>query len=360
MSRRDIVKVICLVLVVLATGTTIVQGQVKGRPWKRGPLRLDDFGVATFDGKNASLLDYGINCHAEGLTEGGHTYLYCRTTAVMSPMSSWIAEGHRDDAELKYNQVLFDLVEVYRRQMQRQSYQLKSRRQYELLRVNTMAELDREIGVVQAVTDFGRDSLALELIRRKNREWLSENPGGRPEFVPRLAWWMVGVEAGFMFPTGGLADYYTASMGSSGLTFGYGFGPQGLFYHYSSGTVNALDSIERMYGPNQRTDISFGYGYTVLDRPTFSITPYLAYGLTSTSWWADDSYTLGVMGRYHFHHWHRITNGVKNKARCLTVSATGHLFATYTALGSTSDRKGLTIGLHLGLSYCSRAERVEW
>ena len=67
---------------------------------------------------------------------------------------------------------------------------------------------------------------------------------------------------------------------------------------------------------------------------------------------------LCCQSSYHFHHWHRITNAVKGKARCYTVSASGKLYLSYADLGD--DYKGVTFGAQVGLSLLTRRERVEW
>ena len=357
-----------MLLFLLVAGTVAAQSQGRGRPWKRGELRLEDFGVTPYDGRTASFMDCGINYHLDGVTEGRDTYLYCRTAAVMFPLTSWIAEGHRDTAELLYNQVQFDLVEIYRRQMQRQSYLLKKGRQYAVLRENTMAELERELEVMRYVTDRGHDSVALARYNRKNHEWLNTNPGTHPTFTKGVRWWCIGLEVGFAFSTGTLNDLITPSIGSTGFMGGFGWGRHGIYMRTTNAECMSRDSLmdyTGMFGIQTmlRHDISLlSYGYTVIDRPDFSVTPYLSYGITDiqsmVSWYSGDCYTFGVMGLYHFHHWHSIRDGAKGKARCFTPSASANLSVSYVDMGW--DTRGLTVSLQLGLVFGSRAESVEW
>ena len=354
--KRTLILVVLLLSVVVAA-----QGQGRGRPWKRGALRVEDFGVTAASGRDNSHLDYGITYTPMGVTEGLHTYLFCRTSAVMYPTASWMAEGHTDEAELTYNQTLFDLVEVYRRQMQQEAMLLTKRGQYDRLLAITLDHLDREIQSVYAATEAGRDSLAVERIRVKNREWLNANPCVRPDFEPKLYWWSVGLEYGVAIPTGDLARHYTASIGDNGFTAAIGWGRHGIYTRLLSGNMQTYDTTEYWYSATTLcTDFTFGYGYTLFDRAAFSITPYLAYGVTELDWWLGENYTLGVSGRYHFHHWHRVSNAAKGKAKCFSLSASANLYLSYIRFDNTGDRNGLTLGLQVGLTFRSRNEQVSW
>lgn len=349
-----------LLTALLLTMVVAVQGQGRGRPWTRGALRIEDFGVIAASGRENSHLDYAIVFSPTGVTEGNNTYLYCRTAAVMYSTASWMAEGHADEAELTYNQALFDIVEVHRRQMQREAMLLSKRGQYELLLSTTKMNLDREIQEVQAATEGGRDSLVLERIRVKNREWLNANPCERPEFTLKPYWLSLSLDYGADITMGNLAHHYTTSIGSQTFCAAIGWDRHGLYYRLMSGTMNTYDTIPGISPVSNRVDITFGYGFTLLDRPSYSVTPYLAYGISDFDFWTGENLTFGVRGNYHFHHWHRITNAVKGKGRRLTASATADLYLSRITLDETGERSGLSLGIHLGLNFISRNEKVTW
>lgn len=353
-----------IVIMMLLCVAVAAQGQGRGRPWKRGELRLEDFGVVTAHDNERSHLDYGIVYSPSGVTEGNNSYLFCRTAAVMYPTASWIDERCADTAMLAYNQMLFDVVEVYRRQMQQQGYLLSAttRRSrmglYERLQANTMEQLEREMQELRVATEEGRDSAAVERVRVKNREWLNAHPCDRPDFTLRSYWWSLGVDYGFSVPTGGLARHYTASVGMQGFTAALGWGRHGFYYRTVSGSLQTYDTVGGFSPSDYRIDLTFGYGFTLIDRPNFSITPYIAYGASEFAWWVGENYTFGISGSYHFFHWHRITNPARGKAKRLTASATGNLYLNYVDLGD--DRKGLTFGLQVGIAFLSRNEKVTW
>lgn len=354
-----------LLLWVLASGSVAAQGPGRGRTWKRGLLRVEEFAsMPTTAGRESSHLEYGLGCDYSGHDEGMHTYVYGRASALMYPTASWFADGHRNDAELSYNQTIFDLVEVHRRHLQHQGLVAKRRSQFDLLLRAEREQLDREVRALQLATDYGRDSATLERIRLANRQWLNDHPGGRPLFEPQRYWWMLGMEFGVDLSTGYINEVCSPSIGSSGYLYGFGWNRHGLYFRMFNAEVLSHDSVMDYDGqmrqiPLLRLDLQLlGYGYTLLDRDAYSVTPYVALGVTDIDWFAGTSYTLGVMGFWHFHHWHTIKDGARGKARRFTPSLMGNLYVSYTSFAPGDQ--GLTFGVHLGITFKSRRERVSW
>lgn len=366
---RERVALCAVLLVALSACTLTAQGQSRGRSWKRGVLRVDDFAAAAPASDPAnSHLEYDLTYSLLGVDEGLNSYLYCRGSALVYPRQSWLAEGHADEAELAYNQAIFDLVEIHRRHMERNAFLMKKRYQYAPLREESLRQLQREVEALQAATDFGRDSVVVERIRRKNRRWLNEHAGGRPEFEPRAFWWLMGMEAGVAFNTGDVDAILRPSIGATAFVGGIGWKRHGFYFRFLNSASMARDSaysydMQRVLPVMQRTDANLlCYGFTLIDRPAYSIVPYLSLGMTNIesdmSFYYGTSYTLGVMGRYHFHHWHTIKDGAKGKARCFTPSATANLYASY--IDMDYDGKGLTFGLQVGITFSVRRESVGW
>ena len=367
-SRRGALLV--ALLAVLSACSLTAQGQSRGRSWKRGLLRADDFAAAAPAADPAnSHLEYDLTYSLNGVDEGLNTYLYCRGSALVYPRQSWLAEGHDDEAELAYNQAIFDLVEIQRRHMERSAFLMKKRYQYSPLRDECMRQLQREVEALQAATDFGRDSVVLERIRRKNRRWLNEHAGGRPDFAARPFWWIMGMEAGVAFNTGGVDAVIHPSIGATAFVAGFGWKRHGFYIRFLNGSSMARDSAYSYYENRvvlpvmQRLDANLlSYGFTLLDRPAYCLVPYVALGVTNieseTDFYAGTSYTVGIMGRYHFHHWHTIKDGAKGKANRFTPSASANLYVSYIDMGY--DGKGLTIGLQLGIMFGLQRERVGW
>lgn len=370
----------CLMVALLLTalaGSLSAIGQGRPRSWRRGPLTMQEFVTQTHTGDSLSHLAHTVLYSLQGVTEGMHTYYFCRTGAVMYPAASWMADGHRDSAELAYNQALFDLAEIYRRQMQWQAFYLPHRkRRYDLLLESTRQQLSRELSALQAATDCGRDTAALERVRRRNREWLNAHPCERPEFTPRPFWWSVGLEFGATIPTGAVAQCFSASVGTVGFNVGVGLWRHGLYLHSARGNLRAVDTLRDSWGgifdPRyaaggfDRSDFGIAYGYSVFDNDAFGVTPYVGYGGTviATGFWYDFStwaVTVGVRGRYNIRHWHSVRDGLKHRGERLTASATANLFASYSKFDELYDSPaGLTLGLQLGLQLGVRRERVQY
>lgn len=333
-------------------------GQSRGRSWKRGPLTSHDF-VASIPTDSAHF-EYDIAFSLAGISQGMNTYRFCTTSALVYPRDSYLSANLSTDSQLNYYQTIFDIVEINSRLMQADAILLSKREQFEILRSNALIRLKHDVELLELATDHGRDSLALENIRCNNRQWLNDNPPRRPRFSPNLYWWSIGVEIGTDIPTGPMAYDYTPAIGTLDFSFAIGLGRVGLFTNYASGRVSRrhIDDYERHNIAVGRYDAASGLGVTVLDREGYSLTPYLSVGICDTYFDFSASYTLGVMGRYHFRHFYRIRNAAKHKGDCLTASAQGRLFFSY--LPSYALDPTFSIGIRLGIALQWRKQTVEW
>ena len=356
----------CALLLALAGGAVQAQELGRGRSWRKGNIRMEEIGRQPLNGKQSSHLEYGVSYRLGGIDEGMDSYIYCRTSALIYPAASWMADGHRTEAELNYMQTIFDIVEVHRRQMEREALLLNRRYQYDRLAELTRERVDREVEALRAASDDGRDSAVVEKVRQQNRRWLNEHPGGKPDFELLPYWWSLGLTVGFAVPAGHLAERWSATVGSLGMDYAFGWRRFGFYFSYSNGIVYdrlaqqmADSAVGYSVEYTSRTDINYlGVGYTVLERPGYTLTPYISLGVSDFWWEAGAAYTIGVRGNYLFHHWHTIKNGAKGKARRLTVSASGNLYFSY--IDFDSHTSGPTFGLQLGLSFINRRERVSY
>ena len=359
-----------LLAVALAAVAQPVWGQDDelGRPrgWRRGPLRMEDFGTGVGVGKQQSHLEFGIRYSMEGVTEGRDTYRFCRTSAVVYPAASWMSAERRGELELVYNQTQFDMVELYARLMQVDALKTKGKKNIAVLAEETRERLERELGTLRAATDYGRDSAVVERVRQHNLHWLKDNPLVRPDFEPRASWWQLDMETNLLFSAGGLGSELTPAVGGLGYSIGRGWSRLGLYLSYLNNTVYFHEDSPYGRVPVARVDLDLGIGYAVVDRNAFRLTPYVAAGLSSVDsyldgFWADGvAATIGVRGYYHFHHWHLVTNGAKRKARCETVSLSANLFVSRVIYSSEDDGNFFTVGLRFGIGLNSRAERVSF
>ena len=374
LARRTVLRL--AVLMFLLTGTVFAQ-QEHARAWRRGPLALNEFAIMSTQPGATSHLDYALRYALVAETEGLHTYYYCRVGAVMYPGLSWMAESSRDSAELSYNQALFDLVEIHRRQMQWQTLYVTSRKkQLDQLLESFSLQLDREVQMMRAVTREGRDVEVLERMRQANRQWLNANPCGHPEFEERYFWWSMGLDMGFVAPMGGLGHYFSASAGSLGFNLAMGWRRHNFTLRSVKSIVHQRDTIRDYWGytidpsfmssPMDRTDVHLSYGFSLVSNDRYAITPYAGWGWStfSASYWypiTASGFLAGVEGKLHFHHWHVVRNGGKQKARRVSASAHANLFAGYAKCDDLEGQpSGLTVGISLGLTLTEKRERASY
>ncbi|MBR1784482.1 MAG: hypothetical protein IJ760_03470 [Bacteroidales bacterium] len=373
---RRAATLLTIMMLLLAASAT---AQSPARSWKRGPLTKKDFGAVPTRGSDRnSHLHYGIVYNTSGVGDGLNSYIFCKTAAVMFPADSWLADGHADEREMNYNQAVFDLVEVHSRQMQREAQMLNRGRQYDFLLAATLDRLEREIRALDAATGHGQDSLALERMRQQNRRWLAENPATRPNFEREGWWWLFdlglgacvnGMELGkWIGPSIGLIDYELAT-GYKRLEFSL---------HFTQANSKLRENADYEDWPTgevwNREEIHARLGFSVIDKPTYSLTPFVGAGFTSFfepymgeyySVALMPTITLGVTGRRHIHHWHYVTNGLKHRADRVTSSVSASLYGSYSTnsffpLLASGHFPMLTFGLRLGVSLRTERETVTW
>ena len=89
------------------------------RAWEKGPLGWNNFTLVTESiGEEHSYLEYSLDIENRKYENDGVTWWGKTAVANMDKNSTWVDKNHCTAAELRYNQVLFNIVELYRRYLQ--------------------------------------------------------------------------------------------------------------------------------------------------------------------------------------------------------------------------------------------------
>ena len=89
------------------------------RAWEKGPLGWNNFTLVTESiGEEHSYLEYSLDIENRKYENDGVTWWGKTAVANMDKNSTWVDKNHCTAAELRYNQVLFNIVELYRRHLQ--------------------------------------------------------------------------------------------------------------------------------------------------------------------------------------------------------------------------------------------------
>jgi hypothetical protein len=254
--------------------------------------------------------------------------------AVMYPGRSYAAEADRTPLKLRYFQAQFDLCELLARKLQNELAGgingIEADRRLTYYRNLMVSQWQRIADDTQAGTDDNELQLVEYEIRRQLEEIGSPDV---PEVVPSPVRYGLWVGTGATFPTGKIADYFSAAWDFTfGLTVSWHrFALEGSIT-YASPSIKDPWLVEPEYeAENYRANVKnanyltlgFGLGYNVLDTKHFILRPYVGGMWTSYSWTArpadpttsqivfdglqkrmmldDFNFTAGLIFEWHFH-----------------------------------------------------------
>lgn len=326
-------------LIFLLMGLTAAFAQETPRTWQQGPLSWDDFtAVAPRDDAAAegpvehSFLEFVFDIKTVAHKQNGIQTGQAEAQAFTLKSKSWVDSCHRTPAELRYNQVLWDMVELYRRQLQ-QWINAEEPLNEELLLDSIMQVAIDNTDTYCSVTNFGQDSDAVLVWQRRIADALDRTAADatldsakvRAQYTysddPLRLGGSLG--AGFMGTCGGLHDYF-----SNGGLFNIGF-EIGHNRHFLmvSGSVggatcrrdapNTQDHINDLFEGDPITILDgwFGYGFSVVDCTRLRVTPFVGWGglgfyytedngdedATNSFGTGDGCWHFGVDVQWHFH-----------------------------------------------------------
>jgi hypothetical protein len=281
-----------LLLLFLLLLPPLVQGQPKpaaGKHWHEGPLSWSDFSERKVESKTPSELRFYL-AYAPRKEKFQDTVLHrLAATCYLDRQASWVHPDHKTENLLRYNQVIFDIAELYRRELHLALSQAKTAdlTQYQLQRISqkcfaTVETMRRETGQ-------GQDLAALAAWELLLREKLSGYAGDElPRF--RKSRFGYGLYGGF---GGGTLSHslgrHFSQRGHGGYGFEFAYGPSVLFLN----AVMAGGRVSREYpgggeawAAGQRSNLALGdlsYGYRVVDQAKVRLVPYVGLGLNEIS-----------------------------------------------------------------------------
>ena len=113
MNRIFILTTLALVLPFVGAG------QTTPRYWEKGPLTWNDFAVVDRSiGAEHSYLEFGLDVILRPQEVEGGTLQVRTAVAYAVKEMSWVDSNYRTPAQLRYNQVLFNIAELHRRRLQ--------------------------------------------------------------------------------------------------------------------------------------------------------------------------------------------------------------------------------------------------
>lgn len=354
------------------------------RTWSMGPLTWDDFTTVVRETAATpnpeypvehSFLEFVFDIRTVVKEHDGIKTGDPEAVAYTLKNKSWADSAFRTPAELRYNQVLFDMVELFRRRLQQWLIAYPD--------YNDEAFLDSIMQLAIDSTDaycsetrFGQDTDAvLEWQQRMHNALTSsalkasaDSAAVRAQYAYVDDPFRLGgsLSAVFLGTGGELHDYFSHG-GGLGLGFEMGFNRHFFILEGSVGAAkclqdapNAEDPINNLFVDDPLEVLSgwFAYGFSVVDRTRLRITPFVGWGglgyfFTEDDDSSDDATSFGSgNGCWHFgldmqYHFHNSIFGMEHDRFSLDLKVYGARNHFRSIEGAP---EGFTLNVMLGIS----------
>ncbi|MFN3194371.1 MAG: hypothetical protein ACE364_00300 [Chlorobiota bacterium] len=261
------------------------------KSYEEGPLKIDDFlgepeRSSDLVGQTLIKLEY----YTDEIVRNDTTFVFANTKNYLDKSTSWILKDESKFQTLEYFQVLFDIREFYRRQLQNEINTLTERQEFNELMQSYYDKGTLEIQRFQIESEYGvKEDIvqkwSLMLYQRLSQSNEFEIPSVRDKH------WGFG---------GSL--YYTNSFSSGNMSdklntayAGFGFSLDVIYkdYYLFLNAFLAWGTVKEdfIYEENWKKGLTVGMananlsiGYPIIDNSTHKLIPYLGYGLNEVSY----------------------------------------------------------------------------
>ena len=344
--------------------------QINQRYWSQGPLTWDDFSIMPSSSGERSMLFYGLTFKPVRDTLDGIRCCYYRAESYMMNSDSWVAADHRDDNTLRYNQVIFDMIEVETRRLQQSINADPNPFAYDGLFSIAGDRLSARIDSFRSLSHDGADTAVLSAFERQVAAELAQLPADyHPRYTARPFGYGLYVGIGVTGSTGSMGKAF--SLGA-GLNLGFDFsynrhllildGTLGLCKARQTFSLANRDGTVNTFPEGKLgglLTINLGYGYTLVDNLRWQLSPFVALGIREFSYsgqaqnnsfvYARPEPVVGLQFRHHlwqqrsFPEYGYMAGGGKI-SELSRVSLQGRLLLSYS---SFPDLQGSPTGLSL-------------
>lgn len=253
-------------------------------------LQLSDFHAPKQAGLGGSEFYYQIGYDVRPTIPGNPPAIdaYC----LMFRNLSRVSETANNERTLAYNQVLFDLVEIYARQMKAQLIALKADRRFKpqakQIEYLTNAKLGAEVAQFRSETGGGDDLGVLQRWQRQVIQRLYDVPDLVTTFRPAKVGLGILLGGSILAPTGGLVKILPPQ---TGLLYGVdlAIGRTTVLLHLSRHSTTLRTGFtdqDQEWAAGMRvqtTLVDVGFGRTLYDGSRNRLLPFIGYRLLDLS-----------------------------------------------------------------------------
>ena len=364
----------------------IASAQVNQRYWSQGPLTWDDFTVMPSSSGERSLLFYGLTFKPVRDTLDGIRCCYYRAESYMMNSDSWVAADYRDDNTLRYNQVIFDMIEVETRRLQQSINADPNPFAYDGLFSIAGDRLSARIDSFRSLSHDGTDTAVLAAFERQVTAELAQLPADyRPCYTARPFGYGMYLGIGVTGSTGSLGKAFSPGVGLN-LGFDLSYNRHLFIFDGTLGLCKTRQTL-LLADPDGTMNtfpegklgglltVNLGYGYTLVDNLHWHLAPFVALGIREFSYsnqntnnnfaYARPEPVVGLQFRRHiwqqraFPSYFGLADGSK-VSELSRISLQGRLLLSYSSFPDLQGSPtGLSIQAQVALSINGRLFNVD-
>ena len=365
-----------LILLISCVMVITAQAYSLGSPhkyWENDCLTWDDFSSDNVNQGGSDLI-YSLGYKPEKYKHNG-TFIYrYKAYCYMDRSKSWVNPANKNIELLKYNQVIFNMVELYRRKLQNELDYIKSPLMAEEKYRTWYMICNDQIEKFKSETGNGKN--IKEIIDWENyieNELNNEVSNEVPEFKKRNIGHGLFLGANTGTFTSGLSGHFTPYQ-SCVLGFNVNYKNSVLFFNSYMGGSRVIKPYYGMgnWNKGQHTDIAIidlSYGYYFINNQKLKLAPFAGLGITElvsrpanefteVSRLLDNSLLFGINCDYNLRRAVNFIPSTINEAKILTeINLRTRLF--FTKPNYSDNLKGYTVNMSLGLSFNGNLIKME-
>jgi hypothetical protein len=277
-----------LTLLTLAN-ITIYANSTDERHYEEGPLTWYDFQGEPIENNNITAqIRYLSEYHPEEEERNDTTFTLIKTSNYFNKSAAWVSDGHRTGLALTYFQVMFDIREFFRRELEIELNQTE-----EIHNLTKMHNAYFEKGSVE-IQRFNLESesgFSREVVLKWEALYAKKLNQTSSPTLPYVkdANWAYGANVGLnsSFNTGTMSEFLTNNYGFSyGGDLGYRDFTLFLQVALVYGDIKKPFDYEKTWEPDMGTTtavIDLSLGYPILDNSTHRLIPFLGFGVHEIS-----------------------------------------------------------------------------
>lgn len=286
-TLTKMLKTITIILIGLFISFELI-AQSQQKEWREGKLQWEDFTGEIGSKEGAFEFKYMIG-YSTGKQKYGDTSVVRNTVeCYMVKDLSWIKPNFKTDQYLRYNQVIFDIVEIHKRKIQKAFDNVESTDRYDRKFVYYHRQLNSTIDEFRSESNSGKDTNIISIWENKISQELNyygfqEIPNYENGEFGYGLW--VGLGTGFS--TGSLGDHFSPIYS---LVYGFeaSYGLSMVFLNVTlAGSKIKQDYLtDSRWSKGSKVGVAIGdlsYGYTLINDDKYKITPFIGIGVIEHS-----------------------------------------------------------------------------